>query len=79
MMTAAVERTAIAGAFDRATVRPSPSCCGGGLSNNVICCRHVLLRDVAVIMQAANTGLTGGSTPNGDDYDRPTAASCLRS
>ena len=22
-------------------------------------------------MQAANTGLTGGSTPNGDDYDRP--------
>ena len=27
--------------------------------------------DVAIIMQAANTGLTGGSTPNGDDYDRP--------
>ena len=27
--------------------------------------------DVAVIMQAANTGLTGGSTPNGNDYDRP--------
>lgn len=25
----------------------------------------------AVIMQAANTGLTGGSTPDGDDYDRP--------
>ena len=24
-----------------------------------------------VIMQAANTGLTGGSTPYGDDYDRP--------
>jgi len=24
-----------------------------------------------VIMQAANTGLTGGSTPFGDDYDRP--------
>jgi D-lactate dehydrogenase len=24
-----------------------------------------------VIVQAANTGLTGGSTPNGDDYDRP--------
>ena len=23
-----------------------------------------------VIMQAANTGLTGGSTPNGDEYDR---------
>lgn len=27
--------------------------------------------DVIIIMQAANTGLTGGSTPNGDDYDRP--------
>ncbi|MBD5770312.1 D-lactate dehydrogenase [Marinomonas colpomeniae] len=27
--------------------------------------------DVIVIMQAANTGLTGGSTPNGTDYDRP--------
>jgi D-lactate dehydrogenase len=26
--------------------------------------------DIAVIMQAANTGLTGGSTPNGNDYDR---------
>ena len=26
--------------------------------------------DVIVIMQAANTGLTGGSTPFGDDYDR---------
>jgi D-lactate dehydrogenase (quinone) len=25
----------------------------------------------AVIMQAANTGLTGGSTPDGDDYGRP--------
>ncbi|WP_347558833.1 D-lactate dehydrogenase [Robbsia sp. KACC 23696] len=24
-----------------------------------------------VIMQAANTGLTGGSTPHGEDYDRP--------
>lgn len=24
-----------------------------------------------VIVQAANTGLTGGSTPSGDDYDRP--------
>src|SRR5438034_10441417 len=23
-----------------------------------------------IIMQAANTGLTGGSTPEGDDYDR---------
>lgn len=27
--------------------------------------------DVAVIMQAANTGLTEGSAPNGRDYDRP--------
>lgn len=27
--------------------------------------------DTAIIMQAANTGLTGGSTPNGHDYDRP--------
>jgi len=26
---------------------------------------------VAIIMQAANTGLTGGSTPAGNDYDRP--------
>ncbi|SDV51517.1 D-lactate dehydrogenase [Chitinasiproducens palmae] len=26
--------------------------------------------NVIVIMQAANTGLTGGSTPDGDDYDR---------
>lgn len=27
--------------------------------------------DCIVIMQAANTGLTGGSTPYGHDYDRP--------
>ncbi len=26
--------------------------------------------DKVIILQAANTGLTGGSTPNGDDYDR---------
>lgn len=26
--------------------------------------------DVIVIVQASNTGLTGGSTPHGDDYDR---------
>ena len=26
--------------------------------------------DLIVIMQAANTGLNGGSTPNGEDYDR---------
>ena len=24
--------------------------------------------DVSIIMQASNTGLTGGSTPDGDDY-----------
>jgi D-lactate dehydrogenase len=27
--------------------------------------------DIIIIMQAANTGLTGGSTPSGNDYDRP--------
>ncbi|MDM3871194.1 D-lactate dehydrogenase [Porticoccus sp. W117] len=27
--------------------------------------------DVIVILQAANTGLTGGSTPDGKEYDRP--------
>ena len=27
--------------------------------------------DIIVIVQAANTGLTGGSTPYGNDYDRP--------
>ena len=27
--------------------------------------------DLVIIMQAANTGLTGGSTPFGSDYDRP--------
>lgn len=31
-----------------------------------LCVAH----DKIVIMQAANTGLTGGSTPAGDDYDR---------
>ena len=31
-----------------------------------ICVAH----DKIIIMQAANTGITGGSTPNGDDYDR---------
>ena len=30
-----------------------------------------LKADVIVIMQAANTGLTGGSTPYSNDYDRP--------
>ena len=33
---------------------------------------HACLKaDVIIIMQAANTGLTGGSTPDGNDYDRP--------
>ena len=32
-----------------------------------ICVRE----DLIIIMQAANTGLTGGSTPFGYDYDRP--------
>ncbi|WP_268915663.1 D-lactate dehydrogenase [Aureimonas psammosilenae] len=27
--------------------------------------------DTAIVLQAANTGLTGGSTPFGEDYDRP--------
>ncbi|ORM55510.1 D-lactate dehydrogenase [Pantoea conspicua] len=27
--------------------------------------------DAIILMQAANTGLTEGSTPHGDDYDRP--------
>ena len=27
--------------------------------------------DLIIIMQGANTGLTGGSTPFGSDYDRP--------
>ncbi len=30
----------------------------------------VVAGDRIVILQAANTGLTGGSTPDGDDYDR---------
>jgi D-lactate dehydrogenase len=32
-----------------------------------VCVKH----KVIIIMQAANTGLTEGSTPSGDDYDRP--------
>lgn len=30
-----------------------------------------LKADTAIILQAANTGLTGGSTPDGNEYDRP--------
>ncbi|TAL99346.1 MAG: FAD-binding protein, partial [Rhodanobacter sp.] len=33
--------------------------------------RACVAADTIVIMQAANTGLTGGSTPDGNDYDRP--------
>ena len=29
-----------------------------------------ILFDKIIILQAANTGLTGGSTPDGDNYDR---------
>ena len=36
--------------------------------NILKCC---VKNDISVIMQAANTGLTGGSTPFGNDYDRP--------
>lgn len=32
-----------------------------------VCVKHQAI----IIMQAANTGLTEGSTPSGDDYDRP--------
>jgi D-lactate dehydrogenase len=32
-----------------------------------VCVKHKTI----IIMQAANTGLTEGSTPSGDDYDRP--------
>lgn len=35
------------------------------------CLQACVAADVAIIMQAANTGLTGGSTPDGKDYDRP--------
>lgn len=33
----------------------------------LICVKH----DAIMLMQAANTGLNGGSTPYGNDYDRP--------
>ena len=54
---------------------------GGGevlavvLPQNLLSFYRVLQACVAhraiIIMQAANTGLTEGSTPNGNDYDRP--------
>ncbi|HBR98547.1 MAG TPA: D-lactate dehydrogenase [Gammaproteobacteria bacterium] len=33
--------------------------------------QYCIEHDVVIIFQAANTGLTGGSTPYGKDYDRP--------
>lgn len=33
--------------------------------------KYCINQHLIVIAQAANTGLTGGSTPNGNDYDRP--------
>ena len=38
----------------------------GNVANSQACVEA----DVIVITQAANTGLTGGSTPDGNDYDR---------
>jgi len=37
------------------------------LWNILVCC---VTHDVVMILQAANTGVTGGSTPDADDYDR---------
>ncbi|MDB5985219.1 MAG: D-lactate dehydrogenase [Nevskia sp.] len=47
-----------------AVVRP------GGLLEQWQLLKACVAADKIVIMQAANTGLTGGSTPDGDDYDR---------
>ena len=54
---------------------------GGGAALAVVCPRRLIElwhitqacvdAGAIIIMQAANTGLTGGSTPDGDDYDRP--------
>ncbi|AYJ85457.1 D-lactate dehydrogenase (plasmid) [Sphingomonas paeninsulae] len=33
--------------------------------------QHCAAADFIMIIQSANTGLTGGSTPDGDNYDRP--------
>ena len=35
------------------------------------CLQVCVAHDRIIIMQAANTGLNGGSTPYGEDYDRP--------
>ncbi|SHM48379.1 MULTISPECIES: D-lactate dehydrogenase [Sphingobium] len=48
-----------------AVVRP------GSLVEQWRCLQACVDAGTAIIMQAANTGLTGGSTPHGADYDRP--------
>lgn len=45
--------------------------CPGTLLEQWQVLQAVIGADCIVIMQAANTGLTGGSTPYGEDYDRP--------
>lgn len=45
--------------------------CPGTLLQQWQVLQVAMAADCIVIMQAANTGLTGGSTPYGDDYDRP--------
>jgi len=45
--------------------------CPGNLWEMWLVLEQVIAADCVIIMQAANTGLTGGSTPNGDNYDRP--------
>ena len=48
-----------------AVVRP------GTLLEQWRCLQACVDAGVIIILQAANTGLTGGSTPDGDGYDRP--------
>lgn len=48
-----------------AVVRP------GSLSEQWQVLQACVAAGVIIISQAANTGLTGGSTPDGNDYDRP--------
>ena len=45
--------------------------CPGTLLEQWRVLQAAIAADCIVIMQAANTGLTGGSTPYGQDYDRP--------
>lgn len=45
--------------------------CPGTLLEQWQALQTIIEADCVVIMQAANTGLTGGSTPYGDEYDRP--------